>query len=334
MQSTPGFHQCVEPLDAHGEQLEIVHCQIAHAIGECRHQPRDGGSHPPDARGPHLLCRALGNDVGALPVVAAVEHHQDAARIEATQHLLGIARLVAQPEPQHVHRRAEVADLDAGLVPHRRMPSIGADDEIGADVDFGTVDRRLHTDDPAALLDQPLRLGMHQEPEAGIALAAGREEIEEVPLRHHRNEPAAHRQMGHVGDRDGRVAELAREVREPVMRQLQKVVEQAKLVHHVQGGGVNRVAAKIAQKVAMLFQDDNAHAGARQQEAQHHTRRAAAGDATLRLHPCTSRDRRWLCNARGRWAFPAVSGPDDRIALLVELDEFDDSRRHDLGAGK
>jgi hypothetical protein len=32
----------------------------------------------------------------------------------------------------------------------------------------------------------------------------------------------------------------------------------------------------------MLFQDDNTHPGARQKKAKHHSRRSAAGDATLR----------------------------------------------------
>jgi len=40
-----------------------------------------------------------------------------------------------------------------------------------------------------------------------------------------------------------------------------------------------RPAAKIAQEVGMLLQDDDIHAGAREQEAEHHSGGPAAGDA-------------------------------------------------------
>ena len=45
---------------------------------------------------------------------------------------------------------------------------------------------------------------------------------------------------------------------------------------------MNRVAAKIAEEVRMLLQHHDVDAGARQQKSQHHSRRAAAGDAALR----------------------------------------------------
>ena len=42
------------------------------------------------------------------------------------------------------------------------------------------------------------------------------------------------------------------------------------------------VAAKIAQEIGVLFEHDHIDAGARQQEAQHHAGRSAAGDAATR----------------------------------------------------
>jgi hypothetical protein len=41
------------------------------------------------------------------------------------------------------------------------------------------------------------------------------------------------------------------------------------------------IAAKIAEKIRMLFQDDDAHSGAREEKAEHHSGRSAADDATL-----------------------------------------------------
>ena len=77
------------------------------------------------------------------------------------------------------------------------------------------------------------------------------------------------------------------------MRQLQELVEQAELVHDLERRGMDGVAAEIAQEVAVLLQHDDVDAGARQQEAQHHARRPAAGDAALRGdgligHRCSS----------------------------------------------
>jgi hypothetical protein len=39
------------------------------------------------------------------------------------------------------------------------------------------------------------------------------------------------------------------------------------------------VAAEIAQEVGVLLQHDDADAGAREEQAEHHPRRPAAGDA-------------------------------------------------------
>ena len=53
------------------------------------------------------------------------------------------------------------------------------------------------------------------------------------------------------------------------------------------------VAAEVAQEVAVLFQHHHLHAGARQQETQHHARRPAAHDAALGLdHSSNSRSTR------------------------------------------
>src|SRR5258706_4575772 len=43
---------------------------------------------------------------------------------------------------------------------------------------------------------------------------------------------------------------------------------------------MNRIAAKIAQKIAVFFEDGDIDAGAREQQAQHHARGFAAGDGT------------------------------------------------------
>ena len=86
-----------------------------------------------------------------------------------------------------------------------------------------------------------------------------------------------------------------------LVRQLEEFVEQAQLVHHLERRGVDGVAAKVAQEVRVLLQDDDVDAGARQQEAEHHAGRPAAArrtggadsagggpSAMTRLAPCRS----------------------------------------------
>ena len=73
------------------------------------------------------------------------------------------------------------------------------------------------------------------------------------------------------------------------VRQLEEVLQQPQLMHDLQGRGMHRVAAEIAQEVLVLFQHRHIHPGAGQKIAQHHAGRAAAGDHACggnRLQPC------------------------------------------------
>ncbi len=86
---------------------------------------------------------------------------------------------------------------------------------------------------------------------------------------------------------------------------LQEFVEQAQLAHQLEGGRVDRVAAEIAQEIAVLLQHDDIDAGARQQEAEHHPGRPAAGDAALggdRLRGHVGHTPAAPPSARGSWA--------------------------------
>jgi len=68
-----------------------------------------------------------------------------------------------------------------------------------------------------------------------------------------------------------------------LMRALQKCVEQAQFTNRFKSGGMDRVAAEVAQKVSVLLQDEDLDSGPRQQKSQHHSGRATAYDATAEL---------------------------------------------------
>lgn len=99
------------------------------------------------------------------------------------------------------------------------------------------------------------------------------DEVQEIPLRHKGDEPAACRQMPEIGDLDEIVADLAAQRPCLLMRSPQEFLKQAELVHQLQGRGVDRVAAEIAQEIAVFFEDQNGDPGAAQEEAQHHAGR-------------------------------------------------------------
>ncbi len=98
-------------------------------------------------------------------------------------------------------------------------------------------------------------------------------------MRHEGDELTASGKMREVGDGDQRLAEIAGERRHLLMRALQKRFEHAEFVHHGERRRMNRISAKVAQKVGVLLEEHGRNAGAREEQCCHHSRRSAADDA-------------------------------------------------------
>jgi len=103
-----------------------------------------------------------------------------------------------QPEPQHIHRRAERLHGQACRRAHGRIAAIRPDAEVGADLEGTVRRRRAHAGDAIVLVQKIADAGAHVQREARIAARVAREEIEEVPLWHQHDERAAHRQVAEV----------------------------------------------------------------------------------------------------------------------------------------
>src|SRR5438876_1238201 len=69
-----------------------------------------------------------------------------------------------------------------------------------------------------------------------------------------------------------------------LMRQLEKLTEHAEFMHQFKSRGMDRVAAKVTQKIGMLLEHDDINAGASQQETHHHPGRTTADDTATGLH--------------------------------------------------
>jgi hypothetical protein len=64
---------------------------------------------------------------------------------------------------------------------------------------------------------------------------------------------------------------------------LKKLLQQAELVHDLQGGGVDGVTAEVPEEIGVFFQHHQIYSGASQQKAQHDTGRPTAHDAAASL---------------------------------------------------
>src|SRR5438093_6785997 len=105
------------------------------------------------------------------------------------------------------------------------------------------------------------------------------EKIQKIPLRHQSDEFAMSRQMREVRQHDKLVADLGTEFAHFLVRLLKKVSKNAEFVHQLERGGMDRVAPKVTQKIAMFFEHHNVNTGACQQETQHHAGGTAADNA-------------------------------------------------------
>jgi hypothetical protein len=115
--------------------------------------------------------------------------------------------------------------------------------------------------------------------ETGERLRLLDDEIQEIPLRHQSDEFAMRGHVREIGDHHSFVANLAGKLKNLLMRALEELVENAKLVHQFERGRVNRITAKVAQEILVLFEHDYIKARPREQKAQHHSGGASSGNA-------------------------------------------------------
>src|SRR5579864_2809450 len=86
-------------------------------------------------------------------------------------------------------------------------------------------------------------------------------------------------QMRKIRDRHGISAHLSGKFAYLLMRELQKFVQNTQLIHQFKSGRVNRVAAKVAQEIRMLFENVYIHADLCKQVSQHNSGGASSADA-------------------------------------------------------
>ena len=88
------------------------------------------------------------------------------------------------------------------------------------------------------------------------------------------------RQMREIRDGDGVIPDPRGQSRQLLMRQREESIEDAELVHQLQGRRVDGVAAEVAQEIGVLLQHHDVDAAAGEEKAEHHSRRSAPDHAT------------------------------------------------------
>jgi len=98
------------------------------------------------------------------------------------------------------------------------------------------------------------RVGLHPDVKSRVAFAVLDKEVQKVPLRHKGERFAVRWKMSEVRDRHRFLADLTGQFAHFLVRTLQEIFQQDQLVHQLQSRRVNRVAAKITQKVDVFLE--------------------------------------------------------------------------------
>ena len=102
----------------------------------------------------YVIGTTFWNDIGALPIVVAIEHHHHATTFDMAECFFGIARFARQAEPQHVHWCSIVIAFETGFRPNGGMATVASDNQICAYLKFTVRGLRLDTDNAPVLFDQ------------------------------------------------------------------------------------------------------------------------------------------------------------------------------------
>ena len=268
-----------QPVDLDGEQFDfrpIV--QLCDSVLEKGAEFDNVAMQCAQAARLHLVEATFWNDKTDLKIIAAVEQNEELPVAKESERLLGIAVALGKAHPEHVDRCAKIAELEFTSRMRDGMPAVGPDDEISEKIAFVVRSLRAHPRDATVFKNKIDNFMLHVERERGEAFGVRRKKVQKIPLRHERDEFAARAQTREIRDRDGVAVEISSDLAQFLMRQLEKLLQQPELVHELEGGRMNGVAAKIAVEIGVFLQHDHVHTGARQQVTAHHSSRSATDD--------------------------------------------------------
>src|SRR5262249_44110352 len=117
---------------------------------------------------------------------------------------------------------------------NRRMAPVAADGKVGTYLERPIGRLCADAGDAAALLDEIERFGAHVQVERWKLAPVLGQEIEEIPLRHQRNELAARGQPREIRKGVFAIPEEGTDGRCPLVGKPEKLIEQAELAHELE----------------------------------------------------------------------------------------------------
>ena len=167
----------------------------------------------------------------------------------------------------------ELPDGEVRLLPSDRPAAVAGHDQVGTNLTFAPVRRPVaHPAHPSALVHEPGHLGAHPQREGRLVPRGFGEQVQQVPLGHHRDVGVTHPQPAEVGhDHTATGGDREGDLVQPALRKAREPLPQPQLVEQLKGRGVHRVTAEVAEEVAVLLQHAHFDAGSGKQQPQHHS---------------------------------------------------------------
>src|SRR5437764_14889981 len=125
------------------------------------------------------------------------------------------------------------------------MAAVSANDKVRACVVFALRRLHAHAGNLLVLDEQIDNFVLHVQREGGELFRVTGEEVQEIPLRHEGDEFAARGQVRKIRDRHNVAVHYTAQFMQFLMRQLEEFLQQPELVHELESGRMNRVAAEI-----------------------------------------------------------------------------------------
>jgi hypothetical protein len=102
-QSAPG--PSFETIHRHAEQLHVrERIEFAHPVRQKAGAVDDRGTEGFQSRRTYCVVAVLCDDVGTLPIIVAIDRHQDLVVAEMSEYLLRVGILLGEAKPQHIDR--------------------------------------------------------------------------------------------------------------------------------------------------------------------------------------------------------------------------------------
>jgi len=270
-----------QAVDRHSQKADFVKAiYLGNPAAQERRQLSYLGLKRRDISRARCLERALGDHIAALPMIAAIDHYQDATVVNAASRILRIAFLARNLEPEDVHGRSELARLEPGTLPDCRMTPVGCDNEIRTNFNRLIIRQSFNADYRVSSLEKVNRRCLHVKMESRVTGGVHYEKIQQIPLGHKGDELAQRFHATEVGDHDALVSDLRVKLVGFAVGQRQESVEQPKLMQDLKRRRMYCVTSKIAQEVRVFFEDDDVDARASQKKSGKKTGWSPAYNAT------------------------------------------------------